>query len=79
MTTPNSINGYTFTVTPNSVGTMLTVVAHKDDHEGQFTHVFTFLPEKANELASLIAKTCKSAKDRRKAMRKAQADQEAKP
>lgn len=69
--TPKSLNGFTFDAAVSSDGASVTVVANKDDHEGKRTDVFRFDPDAVNLLADLLKRTCRTAKDRRKAIRKA--------
>ena len=65
-------NGYGFNVSITADGEHLTLVAFKDDHEGRRNHVFNLTPESAKWLVQLIEANCRNARDRRKAMRRAE-------
>jgi hypothetical protein len=69
---PRSINGFAFTASITAAGTVVTLVANKDDHEGRRCEVFTLVPEQAADLAELIKGAVATAKARRKAIRKAE-------
>lgn len=71
-----SINGYTFSASTNNEGNFITLVAHKDDDEGRKTEVFKFSTAEANNLCDLIRNNCKTAKDRRKAVKKGEREEE---
>ena len=60
-----SINGYTFMASANGEGTLITVIAHKDDSGGGKTEVFKFSIAEANDLCDMLKYNCKLAKDRR--------------
>lgn len=68
---PTSTNGFTFSASIDKAGAQITLVAHKDDHERRVTEVFHLSPEQARELASLLSGSIVTAKERRKAIRRA--------
>lgn len=66
-----STNGFTFTAAIDAKGEQVTLVAHKDDHEGKKTEVFRLTPDEARALVGLVQANVDAAKNRRKAIRKA--------
>lgn len=68
---PKSANGFTFSAAVAADGTSITLVAHKEDHEGRKTEVFHFLPAEASLLAALVRGSVEMAKRRRKEIRRA--------
>ena len=78
MTWLKSNNGFFFNVAPNSHGDLITVVANKNDHEAQQTVVFALLPDQATALQVELLRVVKAAKERRKAIRRAARQEEAK-
>lgn len=69
-----SDNGFTFTASVGAKGEQLTLVAHKEDHEGRKTIAFTFDANDAKRvlgLVELLKGNLDTAHRRRKAIRKA--------
>jgi transposase len=72
-----STNGFAFTASIDKAGESVTLVAHKDDHEGRKTEVFHFAPEQVSLLTTLLIGAVGTAKERRKAIRRAAKEAEA--
>ena len=66
-----SLNGFAFSGSVTNTGQEVTLVAHKNDHEGEILQGFKFGPTGLTELINLLEVLRETSKARRKAIRKA--------